>query len=346
VGHEVLPIDRLRRERETRNGIFEVTRPFKFEFYVAIFIALSLSFLSIQLELNAMSDANFGTAPFLIIGSKGQLGQALMSLLPGSIGIWREQIDLSKPNLADVLAKQIRDSGPIGGIINAAAYTAVDKAESEIALANQINGNAPGQIATFCADQDLPMVHISTDYVFSGQSEKPYLPEQETAPINAYGQSKLLGEIAIEKTEANAAILRTSWVYDGHNSNFLTTMLRLSETRDTLNVVNDQIGRPTYTVDLAEASIRALKGLIEDHSKKGIYHVSNTGPAISWAQFARAIFESTGTTMTVNDIPASEFPTPAARPAYSVMETAKFEEAFDYNIPNWKDGLIRAVATR
>jgi len=282
----------------------------------------------------------------LIIGSKGQLGQALSGLLPNSIGLWREHIDLSHPNIAGILAKQLKDKGPIRGIINAAAYTAVDKAESEEKLANQINGSAPGQIATFCADKKIPFVHISTDYVFSGLSETPYKPNQKTAPINAYGRSKLLGEIAVKNSGATAAILRTSWVYDGKNSNFLTTMLRLAETRSALNVVGDQIGRPTYTVDLAKASISALDALIEAPRKKGIYHVSNTGEPVSWAQFASAIFKTAKKSMSVNAIPTSEYPTPAVRPAYSVMDTSKYENTIGYTIPKWRNGLARAIASR
>ena len=282
----------------------------------------------------------------LIIGSKGQLGQALMKLAPNAVGLWREQIDLSRSDLRDVLTAQLKAAGPVSGVINAAAYTAVDKAESEVKLADKINGDAPGQIAQFCADKGLPFVHISTDYVFSGDAKTPYLPNQKTAPINAYGNSKLIGEVAIEATDATAAILRTSWVYDGVNSNFLTTMLRLAETRNALSIVGDQIGRPTFTADLAAASLRALSGLIEDPSRSGMYHVSNTGDAISWAEFASAIFAAAGKKVGITAIPSVDYPTPAARPAYSVMDTSKFETVFDHLIPDWKNGLARALAER
>ena len=279
----------------------------------------------------------------IIIGSRGQLGQALMQLSPNAIGLWREQIDLSKSNLSDVLADHIKVSGGITGIINAAAYTNVDGAETEYDLAEKVNSDAPRQIAEFCADKNLPFVHISTDYVFSGQAVKPYTPDNSTAPINVYGQSKLDGELAVQRSGAIAAILRTSWVYDSANKNFLTTMLRISETRDQLSVVGDQVGRPTFAEDLAAAAMAALIALKTDPKKAGTYHVSNTGDPISWAQFAQAIFKATGRTVSVKAIPAIEYPTPAARPAYSVLDTSKFEQAFDHMLPDWKNGLERAV---
>jgi len=219
----------------------------------------------------------------------------------------------------------------------------VDKAEDDKEIADKVNGRATGQIAEFCQKFKLPFVHISTDYVFSGDSKTPYRPEHPTDPINAYGYSKRLGEAAIDQTSTIGAILRTSWVYDSFNKNFLTTMLRLSETRDALTVVDDQIGRPTYTYDLAYAALIALEGIRRNPSKAGIYHVSNTGAPISWADFARGIFAAAGKQVKVTGIPSENYPTPAKRPAYSVMDTSKFETSFDVSLPSWKDGLSRSI---
>jgi len=261
----------------------------------------------------------------LVIGSQGQLGQALMKLVPEAFEINRAQIDLSKSDVYDRLVAFKETYTNISGVINAAAYTAVDKAEDDKEIADKVNGRATGQIADFCQKFKLPFVHISTDYVFSGDSKTPYRPEHPTDPINAYGYSKRLGEAAIDQTSTIVAILRTSWVYDSFNKNFLTTMLRLSETRDALTVVDDQIGRPTYTYDLAYAALIALEGIRRNPSKAGIYHVSNTGAPI------------------ITGIPSENYPTPAKRPAYSVMDTSKFETSFGVSLPSWKDGLSRSI---
>jgi len=279
----------------------------------------------------------------VIIGSNGQLGQALMELTPNAIGLTRDEIDLSKSGIKNRLKLILENFNDIHGIINAAAYTAVDKAETEKSLAHRVNGTAPGQIAQFCQEHKLPFVHISTDYVFAGDTKIPYEPEDKTSPLNVYGLSKRKGEEAVQETIANACILRTSWVYDRQNNNFLTTMLRLAETQDTLSIVSDQIGRPTYTGDLASAAMIALKKLAQDSSKAGIYHISNTGNPISWADFAIAIFKSTGKKVIVTPISTKDYPTPAKRPAYSVMNTSKFEKAFNHKLPSWKDALSRAL---
>lgn len=279
----------------------------------------------------------------LIIGSRGQLGQALLKLSPNAIGLWREHIDLSKPNLSEALRPYLQRENNISGIINAAAYTNVDGAETHADLATRVNSNAVREIAEFCEERDLPFVHISTDYVFSGKAIEPYKTSQKTNPLNVYGQSKLEGEVAINGTGANAAILRTSWVYDSVNKNFLTTMLHLSKTREFLKVVGDQIGRPTYTEDLARAAVIALIEIKANPNKAGLYHVTNTGKPISWAQFAEAIFSVTKRNVTVSAIPSSEYPTAAARPAYSVLDTSKFEDVFNHELPDWRNGLNRAT---
>lgn len=282
----------------------------------------------------------------LVIGQSGQLARALKQRLPGAVCLGRDVLDLS--DSADIIGQALDAAlganANISGVILAAAYTAVDAAETDVETANTVNGEAPGIIADYCATQNLPLVHVSTDYVFNGTGTQAYKPSDPTDPSNAYGRSKRQGEVAVLKSKADAAILRTSWVYDGTGKNFLTTMLRLAETRDTLGVIADQIGRPTYALDLADACIAALDGLKNDTNAAGIYHVSNSGDAVSWADFARAIFAATRKEVTVNSIKTREYPTPATRPAWSLMDISDFETAFDHALPAWKDGMTRALA--
>jgi dTDP-4-dehydrorhamnose reductase len=223
----------------------------------------------------------------------------------------------------------------------------VDAAEADYDTALAVNGAAPGVIAAAAAKAGIPVIYISTDYVFQGDANTPYGPEHPVEPLNAYGRSKAKGEHAVLSAQPNAAILRTSWVYDGTGKNFLTTMLRLAETREVLSVVNDQTGRPTYVRDLARATLCAAHHLIDgQQTASGIFHVSNTGEPISWADFATAIFTAARLTTTVASIPTSEYPTPAQRPTYSVMDTAKFETVFLMPLPHWRDGLARALKAR
>lgn len=285
----------------------------------------------------------------LIIGKTGQLARALAQRASAhkidAAFYGREDLDLSAPDddIIDFLARLPK----CDGIIIAAAYTAVDKAETDKDTAYRVNCAAPEHIARACALRNIPLVHVSTDYVFSGLSSEPFRVDDETDPINAYGASKLAGEQAIAKTGARSAILRTSWVFDGLGKNFMTTMLRLGQTHDALNVVSDQIGRPTYAGDLADACLAAMKKLIGDKSfQGGIYHVTGAGPAVSWAGFAQSIFKQfeveLGRRVTVKPIPASQYPTPAKRPSYSVMDIRQFVEDFSYPIPSWSDGIKSA----
>jgi dTDP-4-dehydrorhamnose reductase len=287
---------------------------------------------------------------YLIIGKTGQLAQA--------IGVELAQSDVSAEFLSrqdcDLSASAEIICGALAGlllgadcVIIAAADTAVDAAETNYDTALAVNSTAPGVIATLAAKAGVPVVYISTDYVFQGDANTPYQPGDPIAPLNAYGRSKAKGEHAVLSAQANVAILRTSWVYDGASKNFLTTMLRLAETNDIIRVVNDQIGRPTYARDLARATLCAARHLIEGKpAAAGIFHVSNGGEPISWAEFATAIFKAAGTTTTVTGIPSSEYPTPAQRPAYSVLDTAKFETSFSMPLPHWRDGLARALQER
>ena len=283
----------------------------------------------------------------LVIGKTGQLARAIAEQAPSAVFLDRSACDLTwdADDIRRALTERLTRAD---AVILAAAYTAVDQAESDEATAHAVNAVAPGVIAEMTADADIPLVHISTDYVFQGDANKPYRPDDPTDPINVYGRTKRDGEVAILKANPRSAILRTSWVYDSSGKNFLTTMLRLAESRDTLTVVHDQIGRPTYAPDLALAALKAAQSLVlSPETASGIFHVSNSGPQISWADFARAIFECTTsvgeTSVTVENIPSSEYVTPARRPAYSVLDLTKLEEAFDLKMPDWRDGLNRSL---
>jgi len=288
----------------------------------------------------------------LVIGKTGQLAQAL-SRDSCVIGLGRDQLDLSWPTkrietvLTGILSQADETTlRAFSGVINAAAYTAVDAAEDDLETARAVNAAAVDAIARSCAKAGLPLVHISTDYVFDGFASSPYPPDHPTNPINVYGETKREGETALLESGVDQfAILRTSWVYDASGKNFMNTMLRLAETRDSLQVVDDQYGRPTFADDLADACFAAIRGLAAGRPS-GIYHVTNTGPIISWADFARAIFDMAGLSIAVKGIPSSSYPTPAKRPAYSAMDTQSFETVFSHDLPDWREALARAMRAR
>lgn len=269
----------------------------------------------------------------LVFGKTGQVASELQRL-SGVMALGREDVDLSDPTACAVA---IREHAP-KAVINAAAYTAVDRAEEEEHLATLINGDAPTAMSEACAALDIPLVHISSDYVFNGIGNKPFSPEDAAEPQNAYGRSKLAGEIGIRESGAVCAILRTSWVVSAHGANFVKTMLRLSETRDALNVVADQIGGPTPARDIAMTCLHIAEQLIQEPSKSGTYHFSGA-PDVSWAEFATEIFAQAGRTMTVTPIPTAEYPTPAKRPLNSRMDCCSTEQVFCIKRPNWQDGL-------
>ena len=278
------------------------------------------------------------TASLLVIGRTGQLARALAVLEPDAITLSREMLDVSDgPSIFRTLG-DLLDTHTVRAVINAAAYTQVDQAESETALAYRINGAAPEAIAQLCDQRSIPMVHISTDYVFDGKSKRPYREADLTNPANVYGESKLGGERGIMNTVKKAAILRTSWVYDLQGKNFATTMLRLAEEHDKLRIVDDQIGRPTHAITLAKACLSAI-------GHNGLFHVSGTGDPVSWAGFAEEIFLLAGKSVRIVPIPTSEYPTPAQRPAYSVLDTAKFEREIG-PLPNWRDTLRETLSRR
>lgn len=274
----------------------------------------------------------------LVFGSTGQVATELRRLAPEAIFLGRDKADLTDP---EACAAAIQAHAP-SAVINAAAWTAVDKAEEEEATATVVNGTAPGAMARACADLGIPFVHISTDYVFEGGGTAPWSPTDPTGPLGAYGRSKLAGEQAIQAAGGAWAILRTSWVFSAHGNNFVKTMLRLSETRDALNVVGDQIGGPTPAQDIAMACLSIAGQLREDPAKAGLHHFCGA-PDVSWADFARAIFDMAGRTVAVTDIPSSAYPTPAVRPANSRMVCSALETVFGISRPDWRLALAAVI---
>ena len=271
----------------------------------------------------------------LIFGQTGQVARELIAQAEDHevTALSRADADQSNPHACAAIVRDLRPDA----VINAAAYTAVDKAEEEEALSTVVNGETPGAIACACAEIDVPFLHISTDYVFAGTGTAPWSPEDATAPQNAYGRSKLVGEEAVRKAGGIHAILRTSWVFSAHGNNFVKTMLRLSETRDELNVVADQIGGPTAARDIA-AALLAILPRLKDGLGSGTYHFAGQ-PVTSWAEFAREIFAQAGTATKVHDIPTSAYPTPAQRPLNSRMDCSKLTTDFGIEIPDWRASL-------
>lgn len=277
----------------------------------------------------------------LVTGANGQLGSELFKLSPfyedfDFTFVTRNDFDLSDIN---ALNAWFTDKS-FAAIINCGAYTAVDKAESDTDLATAINVSAVEALALIAKEKNITLIHISTDYVFAGDNFKPYVETDPTAPHGVYGQTKLDGEIALLAINPdNSAIIRTSWVYSEFGNNFVKTMLRLGKDRTELGVIYDQIGSPTYARDLA-AAILAMIGHPTGLAHKGteIYHFSNEG-VCSWYDFAKAIFELSGITCHVKPIETKDYPTPAKRPHYSLLNKAKIKTHFDLNIPYWKDSL-------
>jgi dTDP-4-dehydrorhamnose reductase len=266
----------------------------------------------------------------VVFGKTGQVATELRALAP-VMALGREAVDLSDPAAC---AEAIHAHAPTA-VINAAAYTAVDRAESDEALATVINADAPGAMARACADRGIPFIHISTDYVFAGDGLQPWRPDDPVAPLGAYGRSKLAGEQAVRAAGGVHAILRTSWVFSAHGQNFLKTMLRLGADRDRLTIVADQIGGPTPARAIAAACLKIADQLSVDPSKSGTYHFAGA-PDTSWADFARAIFGQAGLACAVADIPSSEYPTPARRPLNSRLDCSRTEAVFGISRPDWR----------
>ncbi len=273
----------------------------------------------------------------LIFGKTGQVAQELARLAPDARYLGRDEADLSDPAAC---AAAILAAKPTA-VINAAAWTAVDRAEAEEAAATVVNGDAPTAMARACADLGIPFVQISTDYVFDGAGTAAFAPDHPTAPLGAYGRSKLKGEEGTRAAAGPHAILRTSWVFSAHGNNFLKTMLRLGRERDKLTVVADQIGGPTPARAIAEACLTIAEALQSDAGKTGTYHFSGA-PDVSWADFARDIMAQAGLTCMVEDIPTSAYPTPAKRPANSRMNCDSLE-IFGLSRPDWRAAVHEAI---
>ena len=273
----------------------------------------------------------------LAFGQTGQVAQELAALGVQTLG--RAEADLTDPlKCAALIAKSDADA-----VINAAAYTAVDKAEEDEATALTVNGDAPTAMAKACADKGIPFVHISTDYVFEGSGTAPWQPDDATGPLGVYGRTKLAGEIGVRNAGGAHAILRTSWVFSAHGGNFVKTMLRVGPERGLVRVVDDQIGGPTPSRDIAKACVDIAKALAADPSKSGTYHFSSA-PDVSWAEFAVAVFEKAGVTCKVEPIPTSEYPLPAVRPSNSRMDCSATEATFGIKRPDWRAGLDAVLA--
>ena len=271
----------------------------------------------------------------LVFGKTGQVATELQRIGDGQVtALGRDQADLCQP---EQCAAIIRDLKPTA-VINAAAWTAVDKAESEADQAQIINGDAPKAMAQACADMNVPLVQISTDYVFDGRGNKAFKPSDATAPLGAYGRTKLAGETGVRAAGGPHAILRTSWVFSAHGANFVKTMLRLGAERDALTIVADQIGGPTSARAIAEACLSIAGQLQDAPDKSGIYHFSGA-PDASWADFARAIFAKANLACAVTDIPTSDYPTPAARPLNSRLDCTLTLDTFGIARPDWRAEL-------
>ena len=282
-----------------------------------------------------------------VIGKTGQLARALLregeALGHEIIALNREALDLTA-SASKVEAVISGLPSGLDALVIAAAFTNVDGAETQSDTAYAVNATAPAIIARACAAHDIPLIHVSTDYVFDGDADMPYLPDDDTDPLGVYGSSKLDGELAVLESGARALIFRTSWVYDANGRNFLTTMLRLAESKNTITVVDDQLGRPTYAGHLALAILRAADMFTQEPDiETAIHHVTNGGEPVSWAGFAKAIFKAKGLDVKVDDIPTSDYPTPAERPAYSVLDTDSFERTFRHPLPDWQAGLRAAL---
>lgn len=276
----------------------------------------------------------------LVIGAGGQLGQCLKIVakrrgIDNIIFAAEQEANILNLDALELLLQRERPAF----VINCAAYTAVDKAEDEVDLAKAVNETGAGNLAKACKISHSTLIHISTDFVFEGNEVKLLKEDDIANPINVYGVTKLAGEKLVESILPEHFIVRTSWLYSEFANNFTKTMLKLGAERDELNIIADQVGTPTYAIDLANA----IFDIIASGSKAfGVYHYSNEG-VTSWFDFAKAIFEISKTNVKVNPIPGSAYPTKATRPAFSVMEKSKIKNTFNLTIPYWRDSLVECI---
>lgn len=279
----------------------------------------------------------------LITGANGQLGNCLHDLAADFQDKYNfYYTDVAELDITDAAAiENYVTDNQIDIIVNAAAYTAVDKAEDEADMAHLINCTAVGNLAKAAKNHGLKLVHISTDYVFSGELATPYVETDAPAPKSVYGSTKLAGERAIEESGCRAIIIRTSWLYSEYGNNFVKTMLRLGAERESLRVVCDQIGGPTYAGDLAKVIFCLIENGLERQGVE-LYHFANEG-VCSWFDFSKAIMEMAGLPCRVEAIPTSEYPAKAHRPSYSVFNLGKIKSATKVGIPYWRDSLILTI---
>lgn len=275
----------------------------------------------------------------LVTGASGQLGQSIQFIANEYIDYTfvfknSKELDVTNSSQVDNAFDLIKPNF----CVNCAAYTAVDKAETETDLAYKINVLAVENLANACKKHNIPFIHISTDFVFDGTKNTPYLETDITNPLGIYGKTKLDGELILQKTWKKYIIIRTSWVYSQFGNNFMKTMLRLGTEKTELSVVSDQTGTPTYAVDLAHAILKIIQKPVF-----GLYNYSNLG-VCSWYEFAQKIFEISEKKIILHPIKSVQYPTPAERPKYSVLDKSKIMETFDLEIPNWKDSLKKVLS--
>ena len=280
----------------------------------------------------------------LVFGTTGQLARELLRRAPEGVAVQavgRDTADLTDPAAcAAVVAATDADL-----ILNAAAYTAVDQAETDRATADLVNGEAPGAMARAAAARGLPFLHVSTDYVFDGAGTRPWREDDPVAPLGAYGASKLLGELQVAEAGGQAVILRTAWVFSAHGKNFVKTMLRVGAEREALSVVDDQRGGPTAAADIADALFTIATAFGKGHGVPGIYHFAGA-PTVSWADFAEAIFAASSLPRkpVVNRIPSSDYPTPAKRPGNSALDCSLLAKTYGITQPDWRKSLADVIS--
>ncbi|MBK1701007.1 dTDP-4-dehydrorhamnose reductase [Thiococcus pfennigii] len=286
----------------------------------------------------------------LLIGANGQVGWELCRTLAPIGRVVTASVEKGTDYWVDLadsesVSRLIQETRP-DAVVNAAAYTAVDKAETEKAIAQRINADAPGMLGALLKDWGIPIIHYSTDFVFAGDTSLPYKEDDPTGPLNVYGATKLEGERRLLASGANAVILRTAWIYGARGSNFLLTMRRMFAEKEELRIVNDQTGSPTWSRMLAEVTSlvlhRLLVGELEVERVKGVYHVTGAGQA-SWYDFACTILGTRGDQCRLRPISSAEYPAPARRPAYSVLDNTKIWETFGIQLPDWRQSLRQCL---
>lgn len=283
------------------------------------------------------------TATILVTGSNGQLGNEIRTLskeYPEYQFLFTSRSELSIEDIQSV--KSFFKKNHFDYCINCAAYTAVDKAESEQEKAFEINGNAVGELSKICWQYGTKLIHISTDYVYDGSSHVALKEDSPVGPVNLYGASKLKGEQLALQNNTSTLIIRTSWVYSSFGNNFVKTMMRLLTEKDEINVIDDQLGSPTYAADLADVLMKFIEQMEKGKSFSAIVNYSNAG-ITSWFDFAKEIKSCIKSDCKINPIPTTSYPTPAKRPLYSVLDTSKIKGLLQIKIPSWKESLEKCI---